>query len=536
MGSQFVTDPFWGSFGASTMRDFEGAPAKALQSTHLAEGIVDERIKRAREKEAHDLGLKLGDEMAETLRPTPVEPTHTVGPMVGDVNNPPAGIPEGDFIDPGVRSAAAANDARKAQVAAEDAIRYATLTGKLEQLYPMRGQGHAMIAGRPTPLDQFETTGRMPTAEERSVPAMHNMAIYALNPDTGREEPTGRFVSTFDNKTDASTGQPLTLNPGERLLGIGAAGTEPPNPFKGSGEALERLNVLDKVIRSQGGQVTPEQADLVEKLAPVAYEIERVREQESDGHWTTKYVAKKEVPPWIGRLMGISQPATATTTITPDAGGAGPGTGDGTVEGDPAANPLAALLPPPDTAPAVRDPNAERIVSEGPVDARELRKEYAETKRFQAYDKAAKTWNASVLGTYANDKAADTALVYGFVRMLDDLTGVREGETKNAAEIGGLKEWLLSYKGRLTGEGLPPEVRVQIIKTMKRYVDEVAGYAQSNEKFYTDVAKQGHLAPKAVLPELPPLVEFDEAKARRVGTPASPPSPRDAARALVGGQ
>ena len=302
MGSQFVTDPFWGSFGSSTLRDLDAAPGRALSNTHAAEVIVDERIKRGREKELHDLGVKLGDEMAATLVPTPVEPTHTVGPMVGDINNPPAGIPEGEFIDPRIEAASAAEDARKRQVAAEDAIRFATLKGDISQFYPMRGQGHALIGGRPTPLDQFETTGRMPTADERATPPVHNLSVT-------RPDGSVYVVATPDYRTELGTHRPLfgeggVIGPGDKAVGTGAGAQAAPNPLDKEGDRLKLITDYANKV-ANGHVLEPAEARLVAAAMAAQYGLQNEIKADARGNIVEfKGFQPHQVPGVFGVLAG----------------------------------------------------------------------------------------------------------------------------------------------------------------------------------------------------------------------------------------
>jgi hypothetical protein len=143
------------------------------------------------------------------------------------------------------------------------------------------------------------------------MPAIHNLSIDRIDPDTGASIPTGRTVSTQDGKTIyGSKGQSINdaLNPGERLTATGATDVTPKGPFVDEGAARERLAVMAKQIEAQGGVPTETQAKQIQALADVAYKQTRVTEQQGDVK-VTQNVRQTPIPQPILDLLVRQQAA-----------------------------------------------------------------------------------------------------------------------------------------------------------------------------------------------------------------------------------
>jgi hypothetical protein len=327
-------------------------------------------------------------------------------------------------------------------------------------------------------------TKKFPTAEEQSVPTAHTYAEIGLD-----SQPTGRLITTNNLKTELGTGRPLFGPGGVVAEGHTLATTGPtdPTPKVGKDEARQRLAVFAK----SGQPPTPAQAAQIEQLVSIAYPAERVREKVGDRE-TIRHVQKEPIPPWVVRMMQ-PPPAAGTAAATTD----------------PAAT-------------ATVDPNADRVIETLPGSAIELRKEYVAQPEIKNYSTAAQTWNAAVQSAYTGNKANDLAIVYGFIKMLDSITGVRDAEVKMVGQVGSWAEQVNTLIGQATGEGLDSQTRVNIIQTMQRHMNEIKNAAVEKEKFYTQSAIDSGLAPKAVLAPLMPMSAFDETRALAVRNRAAP--------------
>jgi len=506
MGSEFLTyqqDPSWGSLATNIAKSIAGAPKAALDQKLTVEHIVALRQKQAEDKAKFDAATTAGNTAADALStagpPTSIRniPIEQQGPSNPDDPSTPLGetfLPptnyQQSYIDPKV-------EARyKAELPFYQAVARAQAHQGAGDLPGVYAKGRVGLSGMPTDAEergrlQFQTTGRFPTAEERSAPTNHTLAVIGLD-----NQPTGQLVTTNNNKTEFGTGRPLFGPGGVIPEGHTVATTGPtdPTPKVDKDVARQRLAVFAK----SGLPPTPAQAAQIEQLVSIAYPPERVVEKVGDRQ-TVKHIQKEPIPPWVVRMMQPAAPAGAA--------------------GAPAAT-------------AAVDPNADRVIETQPGSAIELRKEYAAVPEVKRYSNTAATWNSAVQSAYTGNKAADLDIVYGFIKMMDDLTGVREGETKMVGQVGSWEEQIRTLKGQATGEGLDPQTRVNIIKTMQQHMGEIKNAALEKEKFYTQSAIDSGLAPKAVLAPLMPMMPFDEARAlavRGVTAPAATGGRRGAA-------
>ena len=113
----------------------------------------------------------------------------------------------------------------------------------------------------------------------------------------------------------------------------------------------------------------------------------------------------------------------------------------------------------------------------------------------------------------------DMSLLYGFVRMLDPGSVVRESEFATAAKSGSLPEQVQGWALRvINGERLPPEVRKEFLKQADLiYTSQDRSYKQVRST-YTDLAKRYNLKPENV------LVEFSTAQPQGAAPAAPVPS------------
>jgi len=98
--------------------------------------------------------------------------------------------------------------------------------------------------------------------------------------------------------------------------------------------------------------------------------------------------------------------------------------------------------------------------------------------------------------------AADVALIYGFMRILDPTSTVREGEFATAQNAGSIPDRVLAaYNRAISGGRLSPNIRQDFVaQTEKIYKQADQDHAKT-ERFYGDVAKRYGMDPKQVLPD-----------------------------------
>lgn len=98
--------------------------------------------------------------------------------------------------------------------------------------------------------------------------------------------------------------------------------------------------------------------------------------------------------------------------------------------------------------------------------------------------------------------AADVALIYGFMRILDPTSTVREGEFATAQNAGSIPDRVLAaYNRAISGGRLSPNIRQDFVaQTEKIYKQADQDHAKT-ERFYGDVAKRYGMDPAQVLPD-----------------------------------
>lgn len=120
--------------------------------------------------------------------------------------------------------------------------------------------------------------------------------------------------------------------------------------------------------------------------------------------------------------------------------------------------------------------------------------------------------------------AGDLSLVYGYMKMLDPGSTVREGEYAQAAQVGGpAQQWANTYNRVLAGEKLPQAARDQIIAEARRLMTVQQGNQGKIDRYYTDLAGRYRLSPENVLTDYgsrPGAVSAPQAPA--AAAPATP--------------
>lgn len=98
-------------------------------------------------------------------------------------------------------------------------------------------------------------------------------------------------------------------------------------------------------------------------------------------------------------------------------------------------------------------------------------------------------WSRMLASSKGNTGASDIAMVYGFMKMLDPTSVVREGEYATAANAGGIPERVrLMYNNAIEGRKLDPVVREQFLQEGSRQ------YAAALERFRASQTQTRKLA------------------------------------------
>lgn len=130
----------------------------------------------------------------------------------------------------------------------------------------------------------------------------------------------------------------------------------------------------------------------------------------------------------------------------------------------------------------------------------DLRKEYMDTPQFKRFDLVRSGYERLATGAKDSSPAGDIALVYGYMKLLDPGSVVREGEFATAQNAGSVPQSIWNLYNRIqTGERLSPEQRAQFANIgNKLYAGEASTIGELNKRFST-IAQQSGLDPKNVI-------------------------------------
>jgi len=102
-----------------------------------------------------------------------------------------------------------------------------------------------------------------------------------------------------------------------------------------------------------------------------------------------------------------------------------------------------------------------------------------------------------------NTGASDIAMVYGFMKMLDPTSVVREGEFATAANAGGIPDRVRAmYNNVINGQRLAPNVRAEFMQQAGRQFESAASRHAAYKKGYEDLATSYGFDPKLITPDL----------------------------------
>lgn len=133
---------------------------------------------------------------------------------------------------------------------------------------------------------------------------------------------------------------------------------------------------------------------------------------------------------------------------------------------------------------------------------KKLRDEYVgQTKDFKTIQSA---WRSIKTSGGEPSAAGDMSLIFGYMKLLDPGSTVREGEYANAQNAGGVPDRVIaSYNKIINGQILSDSQRKDFIGQAKKQYDSRLGEYSGLKKSYTQLAKEYGLEPKRV------VVEFD---------------------------
>lgn len=133
-----------------------------------------------------------------------------------------------------------------------------------------------------------------------------------------------------------------------------------------------------------------------------------------------------------------------------------------------------------------------------PENEQKLRADYVnQTKTFRDVQHGLKRVE---VGSSSNSGAGDMALVYGFMKLNDPTSVVRESEYSMAENIGSVPErWRSAVQRMLTGERLPPRVREEMAGISRKLVEPHMQQQQIIAQQYRGIAERSGIDPRNVL-------------------------------------
>jgi hypothetical protein len=181
----------------------------------------------------------------------------------------------------------------------------------------------------------------------------------------------------------------------------------------------------------------------------------------------------------------------------------------------PAAKPQATTPAQPSTIPAAppgvdpkvwREGQSKRATEEGmPASGdvtSKLRNEIQGLPSYKNLAQAAPVYRAMNEAAGRDNRAADLNLIYGFGKIMDPGSVVRESEMTMAEKINTLPQYLrATAESQLSGSGrLSPEVRAQILAEAHTRIQSYKGMFDQDAGMYRGIAKRGRMNEEDVIP------------------------------------
>lgn len=159
----------------------------------------------------------------------------------------------------------------------------------------------------------------------------------------------------------------------------------------------------------------------------------------------------------------------------------------------------------------------------------DLRKEYTARPEYKRFDDVRASYERVRAGAQRDSGAGDLGLIFGFMKMLDPGSVVREGEFANAENTAGVPDRVRNLYNRIvSGERLQPGQRQEFVSTAGDLYQQEAARIGSVNEHYAAIAKQYGLDPSRIVANPSKYEPLD------IGTPAPAPQAPGAQGAPVG--
>ena len=131
---------------------------------------------------------------------------------------------------------------------------------------------------------------------------------------------------------------------------------------------------------------------------------------------------------------------------------------------------------------------------------KDLRAEFEGSPIVKNYQVVRDNYERIRQGASLTTGAGDIAVIFGYMKMLDPTSVVRENEQATAANAGGVPAQIRNLYNRVTtGEMLPPESKAEILQAADQVYAEQAKNLEDYAKRYSGIATQYQLDPSRVV-------------------------------------
>ena len=204
-----------------------------------------------------------------------------------------------------------------------------------------------------------------------------------------------------------------------------------------------------------------------------------------------------------------------------------------------ALTPSAAQVPAPGTTAAPQlAPGITQLIpgqGKGFANEAELRKEFtAQAKPFIEIGQAYQKIESAALNP---SPAGDISLIFGFMKILDPGSVVREGEFATAANAGGIDDKIRTmYNKALTGQRLDEKIRADFLSQARNLIESQRTLSQDLVDRYSTTASQYNLDPSRVTFDPFKRVKTPQNLINQSINPSGLPTPNYLSPKLMGGQ
>ncbi len=157
---------------------------------------------------------------------------------------------------------------------------------------------------------------------------------------------------------------------------------------------------------------------------------------------------------------------------------------------------------------------------------KDLRQEYEQTPIVKGYQVIRDNYERIRQGAQQKTGAGDLAIVFGYMKMLDPTSVVREGEQASASNTAGVPAAIRNtYNNIMSGDKLSPEARQQMLSAAEQVYSETSKNLGDLNTRYSGIAGNYQLDPKRIvqMPEQYDPIKFDPLPAQGGGDLPLPP-------------